>query len=78
MKAEIGEVLVNGNVYIKIDGFDTIQVIDSNKIFPAQILAEVITDAINKLSVCKKCGKVSKNKNDLCYGCYQLSNYDIS
>ena len=71
--AEIGEVLPNGNIYVKIGAFDTIEIIDSNKVFTAQILAEVITDAINQLSVCKRCGKVSKTQNQLCYGCYQLS-----
>ena len=71
--AEIGEVLSNGNIFIKIGQFDTIEIIDSNKVFTAQILAEIITDAINQLSVCKKCGKVSKTQNGLCYGCYQLS-----
>lgn len=71
--AEIGEVLSNGNIFVKIGNFDTIEIINSNKVFTAQILAEVITDAINQLSVCKKCGKVSKNQKGLCYGCYQLS-----
>ena len=71
--AEIGEVLPNGNILIKIGKFDTIEIIDSNKVFTAQILADVITDAINQLSVCEKCGKVSKTQNGLCYCCYQLS-----
>ena len=71
--AEIGEVLPNGNVFVKIGKFDTIEIIDSNKVFTAQIFAEVITDAINQLSVCAKCGKVSKTQNGLCYSCYQLS-----
>ena len=71
--AEIGEVLPNGNIFVKIWAFDTIEIIDSNKVFTAQILAEVITDAINQLSVCAKCGKVSKTQNELCYGCFQLS-----
>ena len=71
--AEIGEVLPNGNILVKIDRFDTIEIIDSNKVFTAQILAEVITDAINQLSVCEKCGKVSKTQKGMCYGCYQLS-----
>ena len=71
--AEIGEVLPNGNVFVKIGKFDTIEIIDSNKVFTAQILAEVITDAINQLSVCVKCGKVSRTQNGLCYSCYQLS-----
>ena len=71
--AEIGEVLPNGNVFVKIGKFDTVEIIDSNKVFTAQILAEVITDAINQLSVCAKCGKVSKTQNGLCYCCYQLS-----
>ena len=71
--AEIGEVLPNGNVFVKIGSFDTIEIIDSNKVFTAKILAEVIVNAINQLSICTKCGNVSKTQNGLCYGCFQLS-----
>ncbi len=71
--AKIGEVLANGNVLIKIGQFSTIEIIDSNKVFTAQILAEIITETINQFSVCRKCGKLVKTKNDLCYGCFQLS-----
>ena len=71
--AEIGEILPNGNIFVKIGKFDTIEIIDLNKVFTAQILAELITDAINQLSVGKKCGKVSRTQKGLCYGCYQLS-----
>ena len=31
--AEIGEVLANGNVFVKIGKFDTIEIIDANKVF---------------------------------------------
>jgi hypothetical protein len=72
-KAEIGEVLPNGNIYLKIEGFDTIQIIASNRIFTAHILAELITNEINKLSVCEKCGKLSITNEKLCYECFQLS-----
>ncbi len=71
--AEINMELPNGNKWINVNGNPLIEVIDADKYFTAEKISEIIINALNEYSVCKKCKAVIKTKNDLCYGCYVFS-----
>ena len=71
--AEINMELPNGNKWINVNGNPLIEVIDSDEYFTAEKISEIVINALNEYSVCKKCKAVTKTKNDLCYGCHTLA-----